>query len=152
MRRALWDFLNIHSVGKLKGSLRIRLKISRKKVSQSRKNMHEKLWSRVGIEPTSFCFADIKNRLTSKPSGSRYYEFSVSVAVLVEATACKLTKSVTSLVSKKASAIVCVFFGNRLLKIKLDDESPCFRIQNFTLRRAKNLPQETSCGQPWLML
>ena len=71
----LWHFLNTHSVGKYQknegrpfGDI--------KKISKISRN------NRLG--PTSFCFSDLeKSRLTSVPSSSRRYKFTVAV----EATA-----------------------------------------------------------------
>ena len=49
--------------------------ICEKKVSRSRK----KIWSRAGLEPMSFCLADLKKAVTSMPSGSEVvWQFSVS--------------------------------------------------------------------------
>ena len=50
------------------------LKICEKKLSQSRKNLYKKLLVKVGLEPTSFCLADLKKAVTSMPSASRSYK------------------------------------------------------------------------------
>ena len=83
----------------------------RKKDSQSRKKPAQKIfWSRAGLEPTSFCLADLKKAVTSMPSASRssVAQLSVSASQLIKL----IIKSVSSLVlkkEKKVTAIVCVF-------------------------------------------
>ena len=74
-----------------------------KKVSQSQNNLHKKIWSRKGFEPTSFCLADLKKSLTSMPSTSRssVAQFSVSASQLI-----KLRKSVSSRVLKKEKSLL----------------------------------------------
>ena len=67
-----------------------------KKVSQSRKKPAQKsFWSRAGLEPTSFCLADLK-----KPEA----EEATLVWQLWGSQLIKLIKSVTSLVLKKEQA------------------------------------------------
>ena len=61
----LWDFyfLNIHYVAKCQkigGAPFGNIKKFAKNVPQSRNNMHKKNWSRTRLEPTSFCFPDLK--------------------------------------------------------------------------------------------
>ena len=85
-----------------------------KKVSQSQKKPAQKnFWSKAGLEPTSFCLADLKKALTSMSSASRssVAQFSVSASQLI-----KLIRSLSSLVLKKVTAIVCVFYEKRRLK------------------------------------
>ena len=57
----LWDFLNIHSVVKLKREPLKTFEKFAKKVSQSRNTMHKKFSSRARLEPMSCCVADLKN-------------------------------------------------------------------------------------------
>ena len=58
------DFLIIYSVlkdTKLKGEPLENVKIvARKKISQSQNTMHKQNESMAGLEPTSFCLADLK--------------------------------------------------------------------------------------------
>ena len=73
-------------------------KICEKKSYKAEKTCTKNFWSRAGLEPTSFCLADLKKAVTSMPSASRssVAQFSVSASQLL-----KLIKSVTSLVLKK---------------------------------------------------
>ena len=44
--------------------------ICEKKSHKAEKKLHKKFWSRAGLEPMSFCLADLKKAVTSMPSGS----------------------------------------------------------------------------------
>ena len=44
--------------------------ICEKKSHKAGKNLHKKFWPRAGLEPMSFCLADLKKAVTSMPSGS----------------------------------------------------------------------------------
>ena len=60
-------------------------KICEKKAHKAKKN-HKKFWSRAGLEPMSFCLADLKKAVTSMPSASRssVAQFSVSASQLIK--------------------------------------------------------------------
>ena len=45
-------------------------KIAKKSLTKP-KNLQKNIWSRAGIEPTSFCLTDLKKAVTSMPSASR---------------------------------------------------------------------------------
>ena len=72
-------------------------KICEKKSHKAEKPAQKIFWSRMGLEPTFFCLADLKKAVFSKPSAgkSSVAQFSVSASQLI-----KLIKSVSSLVSK----------------------------------------------------
>ena len=74
-------------------------KICEKSLSKPKKTCTKNFWSRVGLEPTSFCLADVKKAVTSMPNTSRssVAQFSVSASQLIT-----LIKSVSSLVFKKS--------------------------------------------------
>ena len=90
----------------MKGDPLETLKNFAKKVSESRKDLHNNFWSIAGLEPTSFCLADLEKAVTSMPTARRssVAQLSASASQLM-----KLIKSVSSLVFKKVTTIVCVF-------------------------------------------
>ena len=94
-------------IEKIEGGLLETLKELAKKLTK-RKN----IWPWTGLEPTSFCLADLK-----KFSKNRRRRSFISVAVS-RSQPLKLIKSVTSLVLKKVSAIICVFYEKRRLNIE----------------------------------
>ena len=49
-------------------------KICEKKYHKAKKNLHKTFLVKVGLEPTSFCLADLKKAVTSMPSASRSYK------------------------------------------------------------------------------
>ena len=61
------------------------LKICEKSITKPKKPAQKYFWSRAGLEPTSFCFADLKKAVTSMPSASRssVAQFSVSASQLL---------------------------------------------------------------------
>ena len=56
--------------------------ICEKKSHKAEKNCTKKFWSRAGLEPMSFCLADLKKAVTSMPSGSEVVWQRSSVAVV----------------------------------------------------------------------
>ena len=69
--------------------------ICEKKSHKAEKNCTKKFWSRAGLEPMSFCLADLKKAVTSMPSGS-------SGSLVLVDQLIKFIKSVSSLVLKKS--------------------------------------------------
>ena len=55
---------------------------AKKKSHKAKKICTKKFWSRAGIEPMSFCLADLKKAVTSMPSGSEVVWQWSSVAVV----------------------------------------------------------------------
>ena len=70
-------------------------KFEKRKYHKAEKTCTKNFWSGAGLEPTSFCLADLKKAVTSMPSASRSSVAQLSI------TASQLIKSVSSLDLKK---------------------------------------------------
>ena len=97
-----------------------------------------KNWLRARLEPMS-CFADLKkSSLTSMPRGTRVTSL---VWQLVEATAYKAYKICHVVGLKKASAIICVFYEKRRLKMEHTD-TICHRTKKLVTAIVRHIYYE----------
>ena len=77
-------------------------------LTKPKKKLHKKFWSRARTRPSAWQTSKNPQKIRSRRS---YISVAVSGSQLI-----KPIKSVTSLVLKKVTAIVCVFYEKRRLK------------------------------------